>query len=822
MYKIKNATVSRNKLFLLNDIQQIDYTPNSPFQVLMGANGSGKSTLLRLLTAYSPDANEFHKGGSFRQTIQADGVEYVVGYDVNGGIRYTFSCDGQELNEGGTREVYRNLWAEELNITQTAVNLLTGKYRLSRMRPAERQELFSTVTGANMTVGFAAFDKLRKRANGVKGAIKEDESLLVKLRSQQITPDEVEVLQGRVEEYRQLATRYLQQYRNDIDGITEEEVKRILTGVASAKLKLKELLRNPVVPADAPNEISAERELQEMTSNLAHLDEWQRGMLEQFNELDDLHQRLMATANVGNRDLTEEGESLRNTIATYLGDMDYREDLVYDDPTGALRQLGECLASWQQVVVAFTGGISPTQVVLDIQRTEQDLSNYNRGIGQLESAIEAQETHVKHLQVHQDDNCAKCGYSASGEAREASIKAAGIRIAEFNERLAKGRAAKEHAETELTRLREYRTQLHAILSVEQRYPMLSTFFGELFSKTDVFDNGGELVTLSNRLYHDLQIKAGIRQAETRLAEIDRITAQLQAQSIGSLESLMARMSSTRERYEEYFANYCAAKTTVEIYRGTLNGAKRYHAELFDALGLYVSMLDSVRWAVDAMFNAMCVAAYTDYDEAAKLIETQLQGINDLEARIRGTEDHLAEMKAKHGKLLVLIAAMSPSTGLLAKCAVRPVEQFIEQMNTIIERVWTHELTVLPYKRAEQVKLDYILPMRVAGRDTIVPDISEGSDGQLEIVDFAFTIVALMRLGNKGIPLMLDETDRPLQPEHKENLMVFLREMVEAGWFSQIFVISHHISAYSALPQADIIELAPVASHPGANACITFQ
>lgn len=103
MYKIKNATVSRNKLFLLNDIQQIDYTPNSPFQVLMGANGSGKSTLLRLLTAYSPDANEFHKGGSFRQTIQADGVEYVVGYDVNGGIRYTFSCDGQELNEGGTR-----------------------------------------------------------------------------------------------------------------------------------------------------------------------------------------------------------------------------------------------------------------------------------------------------------------------------------------------------------------------------------------------------------------------------------------------------------------------------------------------------------------------------------------------------------------------------------------------------------------------------------------------------------------------------------------------------------------------------------------------
>ena len=821
MFSITEAHIERNKLFLLNEIEEISYRPDSPFQVLMGDNGSGKSTLMRLLTAYDPDANEFHKGGKVRLHLDAEGTRYEVGYDINGSIRYTFCVDGVEMNEGGTREVYRSLWAEELGVTQTTIALLTNRYKLTEMRPPERQALFSTVTGVDMTYGFTVFDKLKRRANGVKGAIKEDKTLLAKLIAQRIGDDEVEVLQSRVEDYRNRANRYLQAYRNDIEAVDPDEIRRLLATHNVKVAALRALLKQPIVPVGQSSEAEANLELRELEANLGHMTQWRDDLLKQFTELDDMHQRLQATAGSANTD--EERVGLVQTIKTAMDQPYYRPEFPYEDPTTALAQLLRILPEWQQLVTEFTGGIAPKDALEQCAALEERQRTVLRGIGQLEANIEAQQTHLQHLKNHTDEHCPKCGYSAAGELRANAITKAETTIAELTARLQTGYALREEVQRELVRLTEYRNTVQRILAPEHQYPLLSNYFATIFAETYLFDNPSHLTGISNELLLDLKAKVAIKKAETRLAEIDAIVEQLQSQQIGSMYALTQQIERTRERYEQYVADVSELQARVADTRKRMAVASNYAAELDGALG-YLDYLhnDAMRYAIDGMFNNMCIAAYTDYDEAAKVIEDQLRNIDQIEARIKGTQDHLAEMERKQEGLAVLMDAMSPSTGLLAKCAIRPVEHFINQMNLIIERVWTHELKMLPYKPRDHVRMDYVFPMSVAGRDTLVPDINRASDGQAEIINFAFIIVALMRIGNRGIPLMLDETDRPLQPEHKENLMVFLREMVESGWFSQIFVISHHVSAYSALPQADIIELRPRSTHPGANRVINFK
>lgn len=824
MYKITGATINRNKLFLLNEIEHIEYNPVSPYQVLMGSNGSGKSTLLRLLSGHDPDANEFHKGGSVRLHLDADGTRYEVGYDINGTVRYTFKVDGDELNDGGTREVYRALWREELGFSHDTMQIMMGKHRrITRMKTAERQALFATVTGVDMTYGFSAYDKVRKRAGGVKGAIREDKDLIAKLEAQRINPEEVVVLRARVLDYRSKATHYMEQYNPNLPSPYRDvsEVKAEYTRVRLAMGLY--LHQHPDIGSiDADSMMSAEIAQVEMAQDVGHLQRWVNDTLEQYTQMDDLQTRMQVQLSMGGQELGAEYEELRARNAEILSQPYRREDIHYPDPQRTLEALERVLPQWQQDVVAFRGTMTQSELHKRVAELTERMSAIRGGISRLEHQIEAGEQHLKQLREHQCDNCIKCGYSAAGEVRDNSIKVAEAKLIEQREHLAKGYAALRLAQEDETPLLEYRELLQAILRPEFEHSILKPYFGALFNAESLFDSGSSMVWQSSQLYFDVKDKVELERNERRLAEIDKLTSELQSQSIGSMESLSARVESLRRRYEDYVHQHADAEANQKRHRTVQLAAEDYYRSVEGALSTWDGIHSELESHIEYLFNTMCLAAYKDYNEAATQIESQLQDVGNLEVRITAAQEHLSEMERKYDKLCVLISALSPQSGLLAKCAVRPVEQFVEQMNRIIERVWTHELTVLPYKQTANIRLDYTFPMRVAGREHLVPDIADGSDGQLEIIDFAFMIVALLRKGNKGMPLMLDETDRPLQPAHKENLMVLLREMVEAGWFSQILVISHHVSAYSALPQADIIELNPQASSPEVNRVINFK
>ena len=139
------------------------------------------------------------------------------------------------------------------------------------------------------------------------------------------------------------------------------------------------------------------------------------------------------------------------------------------------------------------------------------------------------------------------------------------------------------------------------------------------------------------------------------------------------------------------------------------------------------------------------------------------------------------------------------------------------MNSIIRQIWTTPLEVMPCGFDDNAELTYVFPV-VVNEDDSHPakDVNSCSDGQVEIIDFAFKVVALLQLGQQGAPLLLDETDRPLTVDHKVKLMNYIKELVENNIFSQVFLISHHEAAWGALPSTDVMEVGLHRSHPDFN------
>jgi hypothetical protein len=95
-------------------------------------------------------------------------------------------------------------------------------------------------------------------------------------------------------------------------------------------------------------------------------------------------------------------------------------------------------------------------------------------------------------------------------------------------------------------------------------------------------------------------------------------------------------------------------------------------------------------------------------------------------------------------------------------------------------------------------------MRVKSDEHTPPDISKGSAAQVEVVDFAFMIVSMLYCRLEEYPIYLDELGHSFDEQHRINVMNFVKELMEVGKFSQMFLISHYAGSYGSFTQAETL------------------
>ena len=104
-----------------------------------------------------------------------------------------------------------------------------------------------------------------------------------------------------------------------------------------------------------------------------------------------------------------------------------------------------------------------------------------------------------------------------------------------------------------------------------------------------------------------------------------------------------------------------------------------------------------------------------------------------------------------------------------------------------------------------VDLDYKFSLQVNNNDPI-PDIKMASSAMSEIINLAFTIVAMKYLGLSDAPLLLDELGHSMDSTHRSSIFNVITNLIAQSEFSQIFIVSHFENCYGSITNADITVL----------------
>jgi len=131
-----------------------------------------------------------------------------------------------------------------------------------------------------------------------------------------------------------------------------------------------------------------------------------------------------------------------------------------------------------------------------------------------------------------------------------------------------------------------------------------------------------------------------------------------------------------------------------------------------------------------------------------------------------------------------------------------LNSLIGVMNRCIAKVFSYPFYLQP------LEVDHILDYKftaMAG-DAAIPEISECSDAQIEIINLTFRLALMSQLGLQDYPLHLDEVGKGFDTQHKQKLLDLIRDILDNHMVSQMHLVNHHALIHEGLNHADVLVL----------------
>lgn len=174
--------------------------------------------------------------------------------------------------------------------------------------------------------------------------------------------------------------------------------------------------------------------------------------------------------------------------------------------------------------------------------------------------------------------------------------------------------------------------------------------------------------------------------------------------------------------------------------------------------------------------------------------------------IKDIQKEIEINKKKETQLKLLMKHLNPNDGLIADSLFGFIKVFVERMNKILEKIWVYPMKILPCKMQDNdsAVLDYKFPIVFNDDgDNETKDVSKGSEGIQEIINYAFRETAMSFLKLEDYPLYLDEFGSTFDPTHKPLAINMIKELMEQEAFSQMFFISHYSECHEVFSNAEV-------------------
>lgn len=802
----------RYKRLMLSNIQNFEWTPKSNLAVILGANGSGKSSIMEDgLTPLPPRHTNFVKGGikEFHCTDKSSKYKLKSVYESGTGW-HSFIKDDEELNSGHTFKIQEELVYSHFGINREIHEIAIGKIKFSGLSTAKRRELLTRMSPVDLNYAFSVFHNLRQEHRSQKGVM----DLLTKrlINENHDTPSENTLTLLKEQSVKhtarlnQLFSERTQVDHSQYHNVTqpENEFKDIVRR-AETVLKTHVVIPDYIKVKDSTDYAEFNNLVKSEQSKVTGLIGRLTTELEKLKVMDsgDINS-LEAELEALNAELVQsklQQSKLYTSVNSYKG----KFPLVrFNVSSESIKNIVEsAYRQWHDLLVTFPvnengyysrskATESQTTLKLKTEALEGHSSRYTNVMNRLRS--------IKDCTTLE---CPKCEHKFKP----------GITREEYDALVVEAKALPDiiaQLETEIAKIQEYLEQFREYYTYVNRFSNLTREFVMLQPLWD-YCSGESVMFVRPTEY--LGEAIDWYSSTSQYIELELLT-----EHIGSLEKRIRAIT----EIDHDAVNYVKQRT-LELST-ELEGLYVESKELSlktEALTLIrrriVNNIDTILTIETDLANWVTKCTeYRDwllskaYDAEIKELQLQLaestRTLNLLEQQtttIRTLENEVVNATETHKDLAVLIKAMAPTGGLLGKYLLTFMQGVTSLVNAYISEVWTYSLEVLAAK-VEKDELDYNFPINVGDGAVVTKDISEGSESQVDMINFAFKLTILKFLGVEGLPLYLDEFGRTFDEQHKDNLVPFVTNLIDNGLFQQVFYISHFASTHGAFNLAEFV------------------
>lgn len=820
--KALNLELRGYKYLRFNHIKQIKINFENLIQIILGKNGSGKSKLLKEISPLPAIPKDFESKGYKKFECEYSGHSYVLISDFSNKQPHSFLKDGVEMNPGGTISVQRELVNRELRYNNEVHDLILGKLKFTEMPPVKRREFLQSISDCDVTYAMGIYKKVLTSERDARGATRElKKTLKLELERLQVIEkdhenimERVGLLRGEMDlvlsnidpEYRSNLNnpqytnfKVTEQQLNETQQILENLSKRLIGEIQNLKSMFN--LDETYVTLD---EALFESKVQDLRESILV----KRTYIDNVgNEFENIQKLIKGMADTGVENLQELRSSKIAIQAKIKDTLDKVSTFTFKgDVTPFTFAAGDLKVKLVDVLSSLPDNSDKRFSKGNLDQVETSIETNLRKINKINSNIERVLERMDHIRNSENSECPKCNYTwipgvSPRELAELTNKVGTLKeIVDVTKKELKGQ--QEYREAIL----EYGNTFNKFRTIFDNYPWASSLFDFLLEEGKIYHSPSSHIPIIDVFINDLNLHASIWKSKLKELAIEDALLKLETTEVkGGTNDLQKHLSDMESRIYE-------TERELETLDKRLGELRVFMDKLTLVKELDLRFSETYKQLVEQTNTiAHETKQYTLLDIHDKCKKDLIHSTDIYErtknhkSRIDGLNENLKDLERRLVVLKALGKALSPNEGLIARSMGSFVDRFITKLNNVISGIYTYGLIVFNSPVGDD-GLTYTFPMEVNDMSDMTPsDVSEGSEGQKELIDFAFRLVALSYMGYENYPICLDEVGRAQDEVHKSNLMDYVRNLAYVGG-QQVFLISHFASAHTAYTNADFIVL----------------
>ena len=800
--KLKEAIIKKFKRAALSGHENFHFKFSSPIHFLLGSNGSGKSSLQSYLAVRLPDANDFRVGGSWCIRFVDSNLPYEIGAEfTKQGTKHWFNLGEERLNEGGTGTVQKQLIERHFGIKVQILELLTDTTPFTQMSVNRRRELFTLLNPTSMAYAQGLYHELRKQLNATH-------SVLTYTRKRLTVEQEVVFDSKLLEEYETQLAEYEAQLKL-LYG-QQREIPRP-EGFGRYVSEIEQMVQSILNPSTAElieqvrvfGGMEGLREsLREERNRLGFLQQQQPGLAQNVKELSERLQEirgLMGTDVLLERKAMFESELERLRATGWL-------DVIPANVT-ATKALYETLESAQMGLIEHLGVLARLQQQervygqQELVGAEQTLNHQRNRIADLKAHIQHLQHSLEHVRGVDVVQCPECSSNFRPGVRPGEVERVRKALEESSAALVALEAELPALEENYAVQLEFSQSLGGLRQIAAREILLRPWFDALVDLGFPAQGAAAGIQLVESWKHGAKARfeAGEIQSQLEYVEQQLTTASMSAgESKVALESQYTQLTTTLEDLT----------TEITETRDRVEGLGKL-VRAVEQSGLLVweeGWQDEYRSRYEHEVEWMRQSQIT---KAIQTLQTQVGVLSDrirkravAQGLVQDLQSQIAQLESEHQELKVLVDELSPANGLIAEQMSGFVAMFAAKLNQVLQSVWSYPIRVLPCG-LEDGDLNYLFPVEQFDSQYVSRDVSKCSEGQQDIINFAFKLALVEYLNHPEWPMYLDELGGSFDEHHRVKLVEYIKHLTDTQKVPQIFWISHYASTHSSLVDAEV-------------------